>query len=206
MVVGGVHTVGLIFQYVLHLFHCHLQHLCVLHLGINLLKQRRCIRNTAYLCKQVMRRMRVLLTSVSASKFRSSRKLSLMRARLFFSTSGFRICKIHIITVRNQKKMSLPLLISTISSSLPRAWQPHRRCTFLSVFWSPKSNSSPSVSSSVWFDRAEGAMLVVCSFNRCCVFPQWGGSSWQTELVSGRTKQIDKLTAEARRPVFIVQS
>lgn len=50
-------------------------------------------QNPPYLCGQVMRRVRVLLTSVSASKVRSSRKLSLMRARLFFSTSGFRICK-----------------------------------------------------------------------------------------------------------------
>lgn len=38
-----------------------------------------------------------------------------------------------------------------------------KRSTFLSVFGSPKSNSSPSVSSSLWLDRAEGAMLVEAS-------------------------------------------
>lgn len=95
-----------------------------------------------------MEGVRTVLTSVSASKVRSSCKLSLMRARLFFSTRGFRVCRDTKITLHHilethcggyGHRCSGQTAAGATSASLPSAPRgsvlpPHQpRCGYLSV-------------------------------------------------------------------------
>ena len=101
----GAHTLVSVLQHVLHLLHRHLQHLCVLHLGMKLWKQPAEPRQNRTLPPLTVcvggGGNRTVLTSVSASRVRSSCKLSLMRARLFFSTRGFLVCRSTHITLHS---------------------------------------------------------------------------------------------------------
>lgn len=77
-----------------------------------------------------MQRVCVLLTSVSDSKARSSLRLSLMRARLFFSTKGFRICnKITFTRSKRQEPKDTVIVLhlsvtGATSASLPPSCSP----------------------------------------------------------------------------------
>lgn len=155
-----VQTLGWIFQYVLHLFHCHLQHLCILHLGMNLLKRREELhQNQAAPCTCAGR-----WCAVCASY---SRLCPLAKSAAPANSHWCAPASSSPPEVSGSAKFTVQL---SETPKKKRYWcrycspfSPHcrrRRLTFLSVLWSPNSNSSPSMSSSVWLDRAEGAMLV----------------------------------------------
>lgn len=128
-----------------------------------------------------------ILTSVSASRVRSSCKLSLMRARLFFSTRGFRVCrkhKDHSVTQTNSCGCNAleSIWISfwnevqtdtgATSASLPSASRqsPYLSVRFLNpviglIFFHIKSVvAGSSRRGHVGLDRR------FCGFSHCCLF------------------------------------
>lgn len=112
-------TLAAALQDVLHLLHRHLQNLCVLHLRVKLQNKPRAPSEAALLLRPHrapdVRARSSALTSASASRVRSSCRLSLMRARLFFSTRGFLICG------RTEPKIHLLLLRSLTDAGIPRS-------------------------------------------------------------------------------------